>query len=138
MNIDGAILQFGGSLIAILLLAGLAYWLGLGGKPKIISAEHATRLAGEVVFGFDASECSIDSEGASALLSDRTGRIMVLKRHGSQFAGRILNSNSNADAKGDQLEVESGERRYGSVSMLIPNAQDWAKRVKALRNTNNA
>ena len=138
MNLDGAILQFGGSLIAILMLAGLAYLLGLGGRPTIVSAEHARGLASEVTYGFEAKDCAVDTNGKGALLEDGSGRIMVLKPHGSHFAGRILNASSDARLKGDHILVDSGERRFGDVTLNLPDEELWIERIKALRNANHA
>lgn len=133
MSIDGAILQFGGSLVAILGLAGLAYWLKLGGSPRIASPEVARELAREVVFGFAAKDCAVDAKGDSALLADGSGRIMILKRHGSHFAGRILNETSDARIAGDTLVIDSGERRFGSISLRLDDCADWANRINALK-----
>ena len=129
MEIGSAILQFGGSLVAILLLAGLAYWWGLGGKPRIRDEYHARLLAGEVVYGFDPVDCSLDENGAAAVMQDHAGRIMVLKRHGSHFAGRILTGLSSAGAANGQLTINSGERRFGRVTLAVPDGQGWAKRI---------
>jgi hypothetical protein len=138
MSLDGVILQFVGSLVAILFLAGLAYWLGLGGKPSIASSEHARGLATEVTYGFDAVNCTVDAKGKGALLVDGRGRIMILKPHGSHFAGRILNASSDAYLEGDQILVDPGERRFGNVTLELSDGGLWMERIKALRNTSNA
>ena len=52
MEIPFALIQFGVSLLAIFALAGLAYWLKLGGKPKLASDVDAAPAASEVEAGF--------------------------------------------------------------------------------------
>ena len=138
MSLEGVILQFGGSLVAILMLAGLAYWLGLGGKPSIASAEHARGLANEVTYGFEAIDCAIDTKGKGALLLDGRQRIMILKPHGSHFAGRILDSSANAHLKGGQILIDPGERRFGNVTLELTDGRLWMKRIQALRSAINA
>jgi hypothetical protein len=138
MSIDGAILQFGGSLVAILALAGIAYWMRLGSAPKIQTNEQARAIANEVVFGFKPIELAIDTNGAGAILADQDGRIMVLKPHGTHFAGRILSDGASAKVSDGELTVTADERRFGAVSLKLPNAEAWAKRIEGVRVANHA
>ncbi|MGJ8606306.1 MAG: hypothetical protein ACSHXH_19510, partial [Marivita sp.] len=92
MDIPQQLLQFGVSLIAILVLAGLAWSLKLGGKPTLKSDDDVRGAAGEVEDGFAAQRISIARDGKAAMAADTEGRIMVIKRHGNRFAGRILTS----------------------------------------------
>ena len=108
MTIDPQIYIFGGSLLAIFLLAGLARWLQLGGKPMLRDDNTVREAAGEVEDGFEADRISISREGAAALASDSLGRIMVIKRHGNQFAGRVLTSAASAREEVDALIVDCG------------------------------
>lgn len=122
---SGALLQFVGSLVAILALAGIAKWLGLGGEPRIQDEAHAKKLADEVVSGFDASEIAIGQDGSAALLRDKNGRTMVLRRHGNKFVGRILGADSHLAIAGEALQVSTSEQRFGVVALKIANPQAW-------------
>ena len=63
------ILQIGGSLVAILLLAWIAHRLGLGGDTRIRSEDQARELADEAVSGFEPVDIAIDRAGMRAFLA---------------------------------------------------------------------
>lgn len=135
-------LQLAGSLLAVLALAGLARWLGLGRLPLLASEEDARRAAQEAVDGFDPVRFGIDREGRAALLADAAGRILLLKQHGNFFAGRMLTARARAEAMADQgrefLNVDSGERRYGSVRLEVDAAGAWAEAINRLNGAGHA
>ena len=87
-----AAIQLFGSLVAVLLLAAMAWKLGLGGDVRIRNEHEARRLAREAIWDFAATEGALDRAGSGALLRDYTGRVMLLRRHGSHFAARLLGS----------------------------------------------
>jgi hypothetical protein len=122
------LLQTAGSLVAILALAGLAWWMKLGGTPRLDSAEAVARAAGEVEDGFTPVSTACDAEGAAALARDGTGRIMVIRRHGNRFAGRVLGPGASARHDGS-LIVDPGEPRFGAVALTLPDAQSWAEAI---------
>ncbi len=128
--------QTAGSLVAILALAGLAWWLKLGGAPRLDSAEAVARAAGEVEDGFAPVAAACDAEGSGALARDGAGRIMVIKRHGNRFAGRVLCPAAQAriwrDLGETALEVDPGEPRFGKVFLTLPDAQAWADAINRL------
>ena len=126
------LLQTAGSLVAILALAGLAWWLKLGGTPRLDSAEAVAKAAGEVEDGFTPSTTACDADGASALARDGAGRIMVIKRHGNRFAGRVLGPGAAAWVAGGQLEVVPGDPRFGTVFLTLTDAEAWADAINAL------
>lgn len=125
--------QTAGSLVAILALAGLAWWLKLGGSPRLDSEEAVRRAAGEVEDGFTPVITSHDAEGASALARDAQGRIMVIKRHGNRFAGRVLGPRAAASLHSNpgefNLVVDPGEPRFGAVFLTLPDAEAWAEAI---------
>lgn len=132
MEIDPQIYVFGGSLITILALFVLAKWLKLGGKP-VLGDKAAVRLAaGEVEDGFDAVRVSISRDKLAALASDPFGRIMVIKRHGNHFAGRILNDSASAREMVDGLIVDCGESQFRPVQMTLSDSSAWADRINRL------
>jgi hypothetical protein len=124
------LLQTAGSLVAILALAGLAWWLKLGGTPRLASEADVARAANEVEDGFLPVTCACDAEGASALARDADGRIMLIRRHGNRFAGRVLNAQAKAvlqDEPGEfNIIIDPGEARFGTVFLTIPSPDAWA------------
>ena len=128
------LLQTAGSLAAILALAGLAWWLKLGGAPQFDSEEAVRRAAGEIEDGFDPVDIARDVE--AALARDAKGRIMVIKRHGNRFAGRVLGPGATArldDQPGEfNLVVDPGEPRFGTVFLTLPDPEAWADAINGL------
>lgn len=142
MSLPPLVLQTAGSLVAILALAGLAWWLKLGGTPVLDSEEAVRRAAGEVEDGFAPVAIACDAEGAGALARDAAGRIMVIRRHGNRFAGRVLGplaSASLADNPGAyNLLVDPGEARFGRVFLTLPDAQAWAAAINRVHEAQDA
>lgn len=126
------LMQFGGSLIAILVLAGLAVLLKLGGKPVLKDDSAVALAAMEVEDGFDAKRFSISRDGGSALARDEAGKIMVIKRHGNKFAGRVLTSAATTREEVDALIVDAGETRFGVVRLSLSDASYWADAINRL------
>jgi hypothetical protein len=118
-------------MVAILALAGLAWWMQLGGTPALDSAAAVRRAAGEVEDGFE--PVAVAHDGTAALARDAGGRIMIIKRHGNRFAGRVLGPAAKARLWRDRgetaLEVDPGEARFGTVFCDIPDAQAWADAI---------
>jgi len=135
-DIHPQVIVIGGSLIAILALAALARWMRLGGNPKLRDEASVHHAAGEVEDGFDAQRVSIDRSGLAALASSPDGRIMVIKRHGNQFAGRILTSAATAREEVDGLVVDCGpdvdSARFGKVRLSLNDSSTWADRINRL------
>lgn len=132
MDVPPLILQTAESLIAILVLAGIAYWLKLGGTPLLVSQEAVRRAAQEVHDGFEAVEIACDAQGHAALARDANGHIVVIKRHGNRFAGRVLGLDAAAWVAEGQLEVYPGEERFGTVFLTIPDAEAWADAINEI------
>ncbi|MEP3052295.1 MAG: hypothetical protein ABJP48_06065 [Erythrobacter sp.] len=133
MEIDPRLLQFGVSLAAILLLAGLAMLLRLGPQPSLVDKTHTRAVANEVLDGFEIQHLSISENGDAALLRSRDEAIMVIKTHGTKFAGRILSADASAYVQSGILHVDCGEVRFGTVSLKLADAADWANAIHALK-----
>ena len=134
------LIQTAGSLAAILALTGLAWWMKLGGAPALDSEAEVRRAAGEVEDGFD--PVAADFDGKAAIARDAQGRIMVIKRHGNRFAGRVLGPQARAgvwqDPGHSALKVDSGERRFGTVFLDITAPETWADAINAVNGPQDA
>lgn len=135
-------LQTGASLIAILALAGLAWWLKLGGDPRLDSDMAVRRAAGEVEDGFEPVAIACDAGGAGALARDASGRIMVIKRHGNRAAGRILGPGARVSREANpgefNLVIDPGEARFGKVFLTLPDPDIWAAAIDRLSERQHA
>jgi len=142
MSLPPLVIQTAGSLAAILVLAGLAHLLRLGGTPRLASDDAVRRAAGEVEDGFAPVTTACDAEGASAIARDDAGRIMVIKRHGNRFAGRVLGPAASARVEHNRGEfnliVDPGEARFGKVFLTIADAEAWAAAINRLSRPQDA
>ena len=132
MEIPPLLMQFGGSLVAIFALYALARALRLGGKPKLADEESVRFAAGEVEDGFVAERIAVTRQGAAALASDALGRIMLIKRHGNQFAGRILDSEAQVQEEVDAIVIDCGDTRFGKVRLSLENPGVWVDAINRL------
>jgi hypothetical protein len=129
----GELLQFGGSLLAILGLAWLALKLGLGGDRRIRGEAELRELAEEALYGFEPVEIAIDRAGLAALARDAEGRVMLLRRHGAHFASRLLDGHANVRLDRNFLIVGTSDRRFGEVTLdLGEQAGAWAASLRRL------
>ena len=134
MDLPPALLQFAGSLGAILALAALAWKLGLGPPGAPFTSDKAVReAANEAVIGFAPIQIARDAEGHAALAVDAEARILLLRAHGAATAGRLLGPLASARANGTTLTVATGERRFGDATLSgVPDAKAWVSRINAL------
>jgi hypothetical protein len=132
------LLQTTGSLVAILALAGLAWWMKLGGAPTLASTADVERIAGEIVDGFAPVAESRDRSGSAALARNAAGRIMLIKRHGNRFAGRVLGPGAAARIESGALEVDCGEARFGKVVLALAEPEAWAAAINRLHEHRHA
>jgi hypothetical protein len=131
--VTAELLKLAGSVIAILFLAWLARYLQLGGDVRIRSEEQARAIAEEIICGFDATDVAIDKAGIAALLRDAKGRHLLVRRHGAQFAGRLLDGHTETRLDQNFLTVGTGERTFGKITLnLGDQAQYWAAGMRHL------
>lgn len=127
------LIQLAGSIIAILLVALLAVKLRLGEDVRLHGEAEARELAGLAVAGFVPSEVALDRAGIGALLRDPQGRVMLLRRHGAQFAARLLDSHAFARLDRNFLTIGTDEKTFGQVTLdLGSEAQVWAASLRRL------
>ena len=119
--------KLGGSILAILLLAWTAKRMGLGGDIRIRDEDHARRLADEAICGFEPTDIVLDRAGMGALMKDTAGRHLLIRRHGAQFVGRLLDGHSDSRLDQNFLTIGTGEKSFGKVTLnLGAEAQYWA------------
>jgi hypothetical protein len=142
MSVPPLLVQTMGSLVAILSLAGLAWWLKLGGSPKLASDDDVRRAAGEVEDGFDPIAIARDTEGGAAIARDAQGRVMVIKRHGNRFAGRVLDANANATLNIDLgetvLVVRTGQTLFGDIYLAVDDPKAWVATINGVSRPQDA
>lgn len=134
MEIPPALLQFVGSLAAVVALAALAWWLKLGPARRLESEGDARREASDAVDGFEPVEVTLDREGRAALLRDAAGQILLLRQHGTHFAGRVLTPAASARIDADALVVDTAERRYGGVRLELDDPSAWVQHIESIKN----
>lgn len=128
------LLQFAGSLAAILLLAWLARRLALGGDQRLRDADDARRLAEEALYGFEADDIVLDRAGIGALLRDADGRVMLVRRHGARWAARLVDSHAGVRLDRNFLTLAPAERSFGSVTLdLGDEAAVWAASLRRVK-----
>jgi hypothetical protein len=119
--------KLGASIIAILLLAWTAKRMGLGGDVRIRDEAHARELAEEAICGFEPVDIILDKARVAALMKDASGRHLLIRRHGAQFAARLLDRHSDSRLDQNFLTIGTGEKTFGKITLnLGPDAQYWA------------
>jgi hypothetical protein len=117
--------QLGGSLLAVLGLAGVARLLKLG-ESRIGDAATAKAMAEDMLVGFEARAAIVGTDGNAALVAGTfgsngwgvPGTIAVLKRHGAKVAARRLLPPLTLLPAVEGVEVDTGERLFGRVLLF--------------------
>lgn len=111
-------LTLGASLVAVLLLAGIARWLGLGREhERIRDAAHAIALADEAECGFDGVAADVDAAGYGAIVRNASGAMMLVRAHGNRFAARRLCPGFEARLDRGKLWLKAPEPMFGDVHL---------------------
>lgn len=115
---------FAASLAAVLVLAGVAWLLKLGGPDtRIATPEGACRIAEDALSGFVAVRSVVGEDGRAALVSGEGARLAVLKAHGARVATReVIWSDIRATDAG--VVAETRDRRFGVVTLAGVDALD--------------
>jgi len=131
--VNALAVQLGGSIAAVLLLAAIAWKLGLGGDVRLRDEAEARRLGQAAIWGFDAVEVALDRAGIGALLRDAQGRVMLVRRHGVHFVARLIESDAGIRLDHNFLTISAGEPSFGAVTLdLGAKAQVWAGSLRRL------
>jgi len=123
-----------GSLIAVLLLAQAARWMGLGSDYERIRDErHAIALAEEAICGFDGTDADVDAAGFGAIVRNAAGEMLLVKAHGNRFAARKIDNRFAARLDRHLLELTSDDPFFGSVRLDFGGrAGSIASRLRAV------
>jgi hypothetical protein len=109
-------------------------YMGLGGDIRIRDEAHARQLADEAVCGFDPVDIIIDRAGIGALMKDAQGRHLLIRRHGAQFAGRLLDGHAKSRLDQNFLTIGTGEKTFGQITLnLGAEAQYWAAGLRHMQ-----
>lgn len=122
-------LQLGGSLVAILVLAGIAWALRLGHDARIASPEEAAAAAEAALAGFATADAVVGADGGGALAVGEDGRLAAIKRHGARAAVREVRWSAVRPTPGGVV-IETGERRFGAVMLTGVDAIDLRKMAR--------
>lgn len=126
-------LQAIGSLVAVLLVFVLVRALGMGSDVRIADEAEARALAEAAHCGFDPIEIALDRARIGALLRNRAGEVMLIRRHGARFAARVLSSHAGARLDRGFLTLSTEDPHFGSVTLdLGEKAQVWAASLRRL------
>jgi hypothetical protein len=131
--VTAELLKLAGSIAAILFIAWLARFWNLGGDVRIRSEDQAREIADATLCGFDPVDIAIDKAGMAALMRDADGRHLLIRRHGVQWAGRLLDHHNEARLDQNFLTIGTGEKTFGSVTLnLGAQASVWAAGLRRL------
>ena len=108
--------QIGVSLVAILLLAGIARALKRR-ESRIGDATTAATFAQDALAGFRAGRAIVGTDGAAALVAGDTG-IAVVQRQGARVSVRRLISPLRLSVAIEGVTVDTGERQLGAVLLF--------------------
>lgn len=123
--------QTGASLVAVLFVAWLVGWMGLGADPRIEDAAHAIRLAEDAEAGFRGTEVARDRAGFAAIVRNAEGRMLLLRAHGNHFAARPVDASVIGRLDKDFLTLTTPEKTFGAVTLhLGKDAGMWASRMR--------
>ncbi|RYE04050.1 MAG: hypothetical protein EOP61_02210 [Sphingomonadales bacterium] len=107
--------QLGGSIVAILFLAGTAWALGLG-RGEIAGEAETMQAAEDALSGFEAVDAIVSADRRSAMVRGRDGSIAALKLHGAQIAVRRIDASQVRETDTGWV-LDSGERLFGRVTV---------------------
>ena len=87
----------------------------------------------EAADSFEPVEIALDRAGRSALLRDGAGQILLLRQHGTHFAGRVLTPAAYARIDGEALVVDTAEKRYGGVRLELDDPSLWVQHIESIK-----
>lgn len=110
-----------GSLLVIFAVTALVRWMRLG-EVALENRQQAFDWAERNIPFFTASEAIVSEDGQGALVMDDAGRVVLVKRHGSKFAARLIEAPIDAQQEGPIWCIGSGDRQFGRVRLQFDMA----------------
>lgn len=117
-----------GSLAAVLVLAGIAWALKLGGGGRITDPAHAVRLAEDALAGFEARDAVVCGAGAGAVVFGVGGTIALIRPSGARFIVREVRRPAWR-ATADGLAIEAGDRLPVQLQLECAQAEQLGARL---------
>lgn len=107
-----------GSLAAVLVLAGIAWALGLGHR-NIGTQDDAADLLAELLPGFTPRSIWVSHDRKTALALD-VDRVALLRSHGAKFVALGLPLSALSRTGPDDFVVRTDDRAWGDVHFNLP------------------
>ena len=123
--------QLGGSLAAILVLAGVAWALKLGRDTVIADRAEAMMLAEDALSGFEADRAWLSREGRAAVVIGRDRSIAVLCMRGANPVARRL-KRPLCRLHGRSVVIMIGERLLRKATIDLMDCQEADAFLRAL------
>lgn len=114
-------------ILGVVILTQLARILGLGGQERIVSADHARRLARQDRPDFDGITVAIDANGQAALVSDINRTLMLIRVKGPRIVTRLLDKRATARLNSGTLTISLDELDFPQTTLTLgDDAARWA------------
>jgi hypothetical protein len=111
-----------GTLLGVLVLAAIAWMIGLGRREPLTGDEVAERLTQE--YGpLALRTVLLSQEGKAALVFAHDGRMFAVKAHGADLASRELQRPLVATEEQDTLIIDTRDRWFGPLRLRLGRAQ---------------
>jgi hypothetical protein len=120
-----------GSLAAVLFVAGLVKWLGLGrGAP--LDAATARQIAADGFVGHRFGAAVVAADGRAALVEGAAGEIALVRALGDKWVTRLLAPPVALRVDGDALIIAAGETMFGATTLTLGAAEAarWAAKLQ--------
>lgn len=126
--------QLTASVAAIVVLFGIARWLGLGRDARIVDEAQAMQIAFDNHFDLTPTCAIVDRAGGAALVRDTANRLILIKAHGAHFATRMIVPPIEGRLDHQFLTLVAEDAAFGAVTLnLGDQAQFWANEILGTR-----
>lgn len=119
------------SLFAAYVLCWFIARLRLGPKALITDEDHARDLALTEIWGFQAIEAAISSDGHAAVARDQSNWHVLIWAHGARFSARRIGPLHVAERRDGALRFQLGEPGLNSIMLDLGDAAArWERSIK--------
>ncbi len=127
-------LQLGGSIVAILVLAGIAWGLKLGGAAAFASEGEARQRAENDLSGFHSVSAWLSHDGYRAVVFGSDGGIALIRPHGAHHVTRRVGT-ATSRRLGQFVEIDSHDPAFGTFSIRLASHEQAIALARALAAT---